>query len=103
MYLICKRRMQVSGARITNSYIYSLPLTNTSQPIDLQSIYKEGRMTLVLQAYQNGYFTSVRGTADVYDLLESTLRACVHGRPTQYDLQSVNLKLTATEETILVQ
>jgi hypothetical protein len=74
-----------------------------SQPIDLQSIHKEGRMTLALQAYQNGYFTSVRGAADAYDLPESTLRARVHGRPAQCDLQSVNLKLTATEETILVQ
>ena len=60
-------------------------------------------MTLALQAYKNGHFTSVRGAADTYDVPESTLRSRVHGCSARRDLRSVNLNLTATEETTLVQ
>ena len=73
-----------------------------SQPIDLQSIHKEGRMTLALQAYKGGHFTSVRGAADAYDVPESTLRARVNGRPARRGLRPTNLKLTATKELTLV-
>ena len=60
-------------------------------------------MTLALQAYKDGYFTSIRGAANAYDVPESTLRSRVKGCPTRGSLRSVNLKLTATEETTLVQ
>ena len=74
-----------------------------SQPINLQLIQKEGRMALALQAYKDGYFTSVRGAANAYDVPPSTLQSRVHGCLPRRDLRSVNLKLTATEETTLIQ
>lgn len=60
-------------------------------------------MTLALQAYKDGYFTSIRGAANAYDLPESTLRSRVNGCPSRRDSRSANLKLTVIEETTLVQ
>ena len=74
-----------------------------AQPIDLQSVHKEGRMTLALQAYRDGHFTSKRAVTVAYDILETTLRARLQGRSTRRDLRSANLKLTSTEETVLVR
>lgn len=72
-------------------------------PIDLQSIRKEGRMTLALQAYKDGHFTSIRGAANAYDIPESTLRSRVKGCPARRDLRPTNTKLSDLEELTLVQ
>ena len=60
-------------------------------------------MTLAIQAYKDGHFTSVRGAANAYDVPKSTLQARVNGRPTRHGLRLANLKLTATEELTLIQ
>ena len=41
--------------------------------MDIQSTYKEGRITLTLQAYQDSYFTSLRAAANTYNIPVSTL------------------------------
>ncbi len=45
-----------------------------SQPTSAQLTSKEGRMALVVNLYNSGYFTSKRGVADIYNVLELTLR-----------------------------
>jgi hypothetical protein len=70
--------------------------------MNLQSTYKEGRIALVLQAYKNGHFTSVRGTTDIYDIPKSTLQLYICGYPAKRNLRFATLKLIATEETTLL-
>ncbi len=48
--------------------------------------YKEGRITLTLQAYQNGYFTIFWAATNTYDVPASTLRSCVKGIPLRHGL-----------------
>lgn len=74
-----------------------------SRPIDLQSIQKEGRMVLALQAYKDGHFTSKRATANAYELPESTSRSRVNGVPARRDLPPTNRKLTDLEVSRLIQ
>jgi hypothetical protein len=95
--------MHASCALPTNSTTYSFLQINMPPPIDLQLIHKEGRMTLALQAYKDGHFTSIRGAANAYDIPESTLRSRVKGCPARRDLRPTNTKLTDLEELTLVQ
>jgi hypothetical protein len=74
-----------------------------SQPINLQLIHKEGRITLALQAYKDGHFTSIRGAAGAYNIPFSTLQARVKGRTARRELRPANKKLTDLEESTLVQ
>ena len=69
-------------------------------PEDVQSLHKEGRLALALQAYQLGQFSSTRACADKYDVAESTLR---YRHPARRDAHPNNRKLTNTEESTLVQ
>jgi hypothetical protein len=71
--------------------------------MDVQSTYKEGRITLALQAYQDGYFTSLRAAANAYDIPASTLRYRVNGGRARRGLRAVNTKLSTTEEEALVK
>ncbi len=73
-----------------------------SQPPSLQSVQKEGRIVLALQAYKDGHFSSKRAAAIAYDIPESTFRSRVKGVIPRRDLRSPNLKLSATEESTLV-
>lgn len=50
--------------------MYGLLFINMSQPIDVQLIHKDSRVTLALQAYEDGYFTCARGAADMYNPLD---------------------------------
>ena len=89
--------------RAAHSVATSKLLSTMSRSIDLQSIQKEGRMVLALQAYKDGHFTSKRATADAYDLPESTFRSRVNGVPARRDLPPTNRKLTDLEESRLIQ
>lgn len=73
-----------------------------SQPTSVQLASKEGRMALAINSYNSGYFTSIRSTADTYDVPESTLQTRLKGRPSRQEYRSVNHNLTDTEELILV-
>src|SRR5580700_7072059 len=73
-----------------------------SQPTSIQLASKEGRIALAINSYNLGYFTSIRSTADTYDVPESTLRTRLKGRPSRQEYRSVNHNLTDTEELILV-
>jgi len=74
-----------------------------SQRNTAQSSSKEGRMALALNAYKSGYFTSIRSAADTYGVPESTLRTRLKGRLARHEKQSVNRKLSNTEESTLVK
>src|ERR1700693_2420760 len=73
-----------------------------SQPPSFQSVQKEGRIVLALQAYKDGHFSSKQAAAIAYNIPESTFRSRVKGVIARYDLQSPNLKLSTTEESTLV-
>jgi hypothetical protein len=64
---------------------------------------KEGRIALAINAYRSGYFTSIRSAAVSYDIPRSTLQARLQGRAPRHEKRSANLKLTDTEELVLVQ
>ena len=74
-----------------------------SQPISTQSLQKEGRIALAIQAFYDGYFNSLKAACIAYDTPYSTVRDRVRGRVPRRDLRSVNKKLTDTEEATLVQ
>jgi hypothetical protein len=88
--------------------LHTLPSTpliqpNISPPNNVQLAQKEDRIALAVQAFKEGYFSSLCTAAQTYDIPESILQGRVKGVVTRYDLRSVNSKLTATEESILVQ
>src|SRR5450432_3930159 len=79
-----------------------IPIT-MPPPNNLQLGQKEGRIALAVQAYNQGYFSSLRAAASAYDVPESTLRSRVKGVSSRRDLEPRNRKLTTTEESTLVQ
>ncbi|KJZ69566.1 hypothetical protein HIM_11044 [Hirsutella minnesotensis 3608] len=68
-----------------------------------QSIPREERVLLAVRAYQQGQFKSTRKAAAAYDVPQSTVSDRLRGVIRRRDAQMNNLKLTATEETALVQ
>jgi hypothetical protein len=74
-----------------------------SQPKQAQSLQKEGRITLAIQAFQQGHFSNLKEACNMYDAPYSTTRDRVDGRVSQADLRPTNRKLTDTEESTLVQ
>ena len=63
---------------------------------------QEGRIALAMDALKKGHFTSVRGAAESYDIVNSTLLRRVHRRPTQRNSRPMNCKLIDIEESTLV-
>ena len=72
-------------------------------PNSTSSVQQEGRLVLALDALQKGCFTSTRAAAQAYDVPRTTLRRRVRNCPARRDKRPRNCKLTATEETTLVQ
>ena len=72
-------------------------------PNNVQLAQKEGRITLAVQAFKDGYFSSKRACVNAYNIPESTLRRRVKGINARCDSVPVNRKLTQTEETTLVE
>ncbi|KAJ6436248.1 ATP-dependent DNA helicase PIF1 [Purpureocillium lavendulum] len=70
-----------------------------SRPIDS----REERVLLAIKAYQQGQFDSAHKAATAYDVPQSTVSARLRGARPRRDAQMKNRKLTATEETALVQ
>jgi hypothetical protein len=75
-----------------------MPLPNTTQ-----SMQQEGRIALAIDALKQGHFTGVRGATKAYDIVRSTLRNRIKGRPARRDSVPTNQKLTTTKESTLVQ
>ncbi|KAM4061557.1 Tc5 transposase DNA-binding domain-containing protein [Hirsutella rhossiliensis] len=68
-----------------------------------QLVPREERVLLAVRAYQQGQFESTRKAAAAYDVPQSTVSDRLRGVIRRRDAQVNNLKLTATEETALVQ
>ena len=62
----------------------------------------EGRITLALQAYQQGQFSSLRAAARAYDVPYTTLTRRYKGTASRSNSRSPHYKLTQTEETALI-
>jgi len=86
----------------TTTSIFWLQTTITPQPA-IQMSNLEGRITLALQAYRRNQFSSLRAAARAYDTLYTTLRRRNYGTTPRSETLSPRLKLTPTEETILVE
>jgi hypothetical protein len=61
------------------------------------------RITLALQAYQQGQFLSLRAAARAFNIPHTTLTRRNHGTTCRANSTSPNLKLTQTEETALIE
>jgi hypothetical protein len=74
-----------------------------SPPNTTQLLHQEGRIALAIEAFNQGYFTSIRAAARSYDVPRSTLQDRINKHPARRDLRPANCKLTETEESTLVQ
>ena len=63
----------------------------------------EGRITLAMQAIQQGSVKSINAASVTYDVTYSTLYRRVKGYPARRDTRPASCKLTQTEETTLVE
>src|SRR5450432_10869 len=72
-------------------------------PNSTESVQREGRIALAIEALKQGSFTSLLGAARSYDVPYTTLRHRVRQCPARRDKRPPNCKLTATEELTLVQ
>jgi Tc5 transposase DNA-binding domain/helix-turn-helix, Psq domain len=63
----------------------------------------EGRITLAMQAIQQGSVKSTRAASITYGVAYSTLYRRVKGCPTRRDTRPASCKLTQTEESTLVE
>ena len=63
----------------------------------------EGRVTQAIQAYEQGYFSTLKAAARAYDAPYSTIRRRAGGRVARSNSRPMNRKLTPTEESTLVQ
>src|SRR5450432_4312283 len=75
-----------------------MPLLNSTE-----SVQREGRIALAIEALKQGSFTSFLGAARSYDVPYTTLCRRVRQCPARRDKRPPNCKLTATEESTLVQ
>ena len=64
---------------------------------------KEARVILALAALQNDRQLSLRATAKLYNVLETTLRHRRNGMPARCDSLANSKKLTQSEEEAIVQ
>ena len=72
-------------------------------PNSVQLAQKEGQITLAVQAFKAGQFSSKRACANTYNIPESTLRRRVKGTHARRNTVPINRKLTTTEESTLIE
>ena len=72
-------------------------------PNNTQSIQREGRIALVVDALRQGHFTSFRAAAQSYNVQWKTLSRRFRGQLLQCDTRPSNCKLIEIEESTLVQ
>ena len=72
-------------------------------PQRTQLSQKEGRITLAIQAFKQGYFSSLKAACIAYDAPYLTVRDRVYRRVPRPDSRPKNLKLTPIEESTLIQ
>jgi hypothetical protein len=73
------------------------------QPINTQSVQKEGRSSLANQAIDLGQIQSNRGAAEIYKVSEATLRRRRKGVPSRRDCTPNSKKLTLMEESVIIR
>ena len=72
-------------------------------PPQQQSIHREGRLALALQAYNQGQIQTLRAAANTYDVPQTTARRRVAGVQPQRGHHAPNRLLTAIQEESLKQ
>jgi hypothetical protein len=68
-----------------------------------QLAQNEGRIQLAIQAFKSRQFKSLLAATIVYNVVYSTTRDRMKGRPARVDSRATTTKLTTTEESVLVQ
>ena len=66
-------------------------------------LHVEGRIALAIQALRSKRITSVRTSAKLYDVPETTLRRRLNGTESRRSTRPIMSKLTQTEEEVLLQ
>jgi helix-turn-helix, Psq domain len=72
-------------------------------PNNAQLAQKEARITLALEAFKKGCFSSKRACANAYDISEATLQRYIKGICAPCDIVPRSRKLTTTEESTLIE
>ena len=78
-------------------------LVNMSPPNTTHLVHQEGRITLAIEALNQGHCKSVRAAAELFDVPRSTLQYRINKHPARRDTRPASCKLTETEESTLVQ
>jgi hypothetical protein len=102
-YFISESAIYASRPLFTRTNASLHTLVNMSPPNTTQLVHQEGRIALAIEAFNQGYFTSIRAAARSYDVPRSTLQDRINKHPARRDLRPANCKLTETEELTLVQ
>jgi DDE superfamily endonuclease/Tc5 transposase DNA-binding domain/helix-turn-helix, Psq domain len=74
-----------------------------SPPNTTHLVHQEGRITLAIEALNQGRCISVRAAAKLYDVARSTLQDRINKHPARRDSRPASCKLTEIEESTLVQ
>jgi hypothetical protein len=74
-----------------------------SQPHNVLLLQHEGRLQLALQAYNSGQFRSYRAAAHAYNVKQQALSQRAKGILFRIETPPNCLKLTGTEEQMIVQ
>jgi len=86
----------------TKWYAPYLPIA-MPPPNRVQSIQKEGRISIAIHAIQSHQFQSNRSAATTYDIPKSTLHDRIHGKSSRRDCEPNSKKLIKLEETVIIQ
>jgi hypothetical protein len=68
-----------------------------------ESLHREGRMALAIQALETGYCQNPTAAASSYDVYRRTLKRRIAGILPQHGSRAYNRLLTINEEETLVQ
>ena len=72
-------------------------------PQRIEATYREGRLELAIQAYQNNQFQSIRAAALAYDVPRNTLQRRLAGIQPRLNSIPKNRLLSPTEEQELTE
>ena len=85
------------------SYLCSKATSVANNTCLAETLFKEGRIDLVIQAHKQGNFRSFRAATTTYDVPRSTARLRVKGVKPKRDSIAPNRRLTPAQEESLKQ
>jgi hypothetical protein len=83
--------------------VFLYTLVNMSLPNTTYLVHQEGRITLAIEALNQGRCTSIRAAVKLYNIVRSTLQDRINKYPVYRDSRPASCKLIETKESTLVQ